>query len=112
MTVWTCFVNPGWEEEPYTYQDGSREIASKWKDLYEGVYGYDVGEYDLSELVYETQDSIRGVIVDFQGRYWIWVARTATIYLLAGADLLIMRHPEAVRLTRETIDRLMGGGAG
>jgi len=42
-----------------------------------------VGEgYDLGELLDETQDSVRGVIVDFQGRYWIWVARTATIYLL------------------------------
>jgi len=43
----------------------------------------EVGEgYDLGELLDETQDSVRGVIVDFQGRYWIWVARTATIYLL------------------------------
>ena len=45
----------------------------------------EVGEYDLSELLEETQDSIRGVIVDFQGRYWLNVARTATIYLLNPA---------------------------
>lgn len=46
----------------------------------------EVGEgYDLGELLDETQDSVRGVIVDFQGRYWIWVARTATIYLLNPA---------------------------
>jgi len=31
--------------------------------------------------------------------------------MLAGADVLIMRHPEAVRLTVETIGRLMGGAA-
>lgn len=40
----------------------------------------------------------------------MWEAATATVYLLAGADVLIMRHPEAVRATKETIRRLMGGG--
>ncbi len=39
----------------------------------------------------------------------LWEATTAYVYLLAGADLLIMRHPEAVRATRETIEKLMGG---
>jgi hypothetical protein len=33
----------------------------------------------------ETQDSIRGVMVDFQGRYWINVARRAIVYLLNPA---------------------------
>jgi acetyl-CoA decarbonylase/synthase complex subunit delta len=42
----------------------------------------------------------------------MWEASTATTYLLAGADVLIMRHPEAVRITKEAIVRLMGGGAG
>ena len=41
----------------------------------------------------------------------LWEASTATVYLLAGADVLILRHPEAVRLTTGTIARLMGGGA-
>ena len=41
----------------------------------------------------------------------LWEASTAYVYLLAGADILIMRHPEAVRMTKETISRLMGGGA-
>lgn len=41
----------------------------------------------------------------------LWEAATAYVYLLAGADILIMRHPEAVRMTKETIKRLMGGGA-
>ncbi|UCF10951.1 MAG: acetyl-CoA decarbonylase/synthase complex subunit delta [Candidatus Bipolaricaulota bacterium] len=40
----------------------------------------------------------------------MWEASTAVVYLLAGADILIMRHPEAVRMTLETIRRLMGGG--
>jgi len=41
----------------------------------------------------------------------MWETSTAVVYLLAGADLLIMRHPEAVRMTKETLQRLMGGGA-
>ena len=49
---------------------------------------------------------------DVKARGPMWEASTATVYLLAGADVLIMRHPEAVRLTKQTIARLMGGGAG
>jgi acetyl-CoA decarbonylase/synthase complex subunit delta len=30
-------------------------------------------------------------------------AVTATVLLLAGADVLVMRHPEAIKLTREMI---------
>ncbi len=41
----------------------------------------------------------------------LWEAATAYVYLLAGADVLIMRHPEAVRMTKETIGHLMGGGS-
>jgi len=41
----------------------------------------------------------------------MWEASTATVYLLAGADVLIMRHPEAVRMTKETLRRLLEGGA-
>jgi acetyl-CoA decarbonylase/synthase complex subunit delta len=40
----------------------------------------------------------RGIIVE---------AMTGLILLLAGADVLIMRHPEAVRLVREIISDLM-----
>jgi acetyl-CoA decarbonylase/synthase complex subunit delta len=32
---------------------------------------------------------------------------TAVAVLLAGADILVMRHPEAVRLVRETISDFM-----
>lgn len=39
----------------------------------------------------------------------LWEASTAQAYLLAGADMLVMRHPDAVRLTQKTIARLMGG---
>ena len=40
----------------------------------------------------------------------MWEASTANVYLLAGADVLILRHPEAMRMTREMLDRLMQGG--
>jgi CO dehydrogenase/acetyl-CoA synthase delta subunit len=37
----------------------------------------------------------------------LWEAITATSLLIAGADVLIMRHPEAVRLVKETIRELI-----
>jgi acetyl-CoA decarbonylase/synthase complex subunit delta len=49
---------------------------------------------------------------DVAARGPMWEASTAIAYLLAGADIVIMRHPEAARITKETIVRLMGGGAG
>lgn len=35
----------------------------------------------------------------------------ATCYLMAGSDVLILRHPESVRLVRAFIDRMVKGGA-
>ena len=37
----------------------------------------------------------------------IWEATTAVSVLLSGADILIMRHPKAISIVRETIGRLM-----
>jgi len=34
----------------------------------------------------------------------------ATCYLLAGSDVVILRHPESVRLVRSLIDRMVKGG--
>lgn len=39
----------------------------------------------------------------------IWEALTATALLQAGADILVMRHPESVSLVREHIEELMKG---
>lgn len=44
---------------------------------------------------------------DAEKRGILWEAITAISLLMAGADILIMRHPEAVRLVRNTIDKLM-----
>ncbi|HEC69862.1 MAG TPA: acetyl-CoA decarbonylase/synthase complex subunit delta [Candidatus Omnitrophica bacterium] len=37
----------------------------------------------------------------------LWEAVTALGVLLAGADILVMRHPKAIEIIRETIERLM-----
>ncbi|RJP82242.1 MAG: acetyl-CoA decarbonylase/synthase complex subunit delta [Candidatus Zixiibacteriota bacterium] len=37
----------------------------------------------------------------------LWEAVTAQALLVAGSDLLVMRHPEAVRLVNKVIDELM-----
>ncbi|MCG2795427.1 MAG: acetyl-CoA decarbonylase/synthase complex subunit delta [Actinomycetia bacterium] len=38
----------------------------------------------------------------------MWEIITATTLLIAGADIVIMRHPEAIRIVRKVIDSLMG----
>jgi acetyl-CoA decarbonylase/synthase complex subunit delta len=40
----------------------------------------------------------------------LWEATTAYVYLLAGADILVLRHPKAVASVREAITQLMGDG--
>ena len=40
---------------------------------------------------------------DARKRGIIWEALTATAVMMAGADILIMRHPEAAKLIRQTI---------
>lgn len=37
----------------------------------------------------------------------LWEATTAYMYLLAGADILILRHPEAVRAVKRAVRELM-----
>lgn len=44
---------------------------------------------------------------DEKERGILWEATTALAVLLAGADILVMRHPEAIEITRRTIERLM-----
>jgi len=43
----------------------------------------------------------RGILMEAVG---------AVTYLMAGSDILIMRHPEAIRMARSFIDLLIGGG--
>ncbi len=43
---------------------------------------------------------------DAKKRGILMEAISATVLFLAGADVLIMRHPEAIRLVRETIAEL------
>lgn len=39
----------------------------------------------------------------------VWEATTAVSVLLSGADILVMRHPKAIGIVRQTIDKLMSG---
>lgn len=39
----------------------------------------------------------------------IWEALTATTFLQAGADILVMRHPKSAEIARKHIDELMKG---
>lgn len=48
---------------------------------------------------------------DPESRGVIMEAVTAVTYLLAGANVLIMRHPESVRMTKAYIDLLADGGS-
>ncbi len=39
----------------------------------------------------------------------LWEAGTALMYIMAGADLLVMRHPRAVRAVEEFVSQAFGG---
>lgn len=45
---------------------------------------------------------------DQKERAPLWEATTAYVYLLTGADILVLRHPRAVSSVREAIKQLMG----
>jgi len=45
---------------------------------------------------------------DFGTRAVAWEVATATALLMAGADILVLRHPESIQRVVRAIDRLMG----
>ncbi|MFH1243217.1 MAG: acetyl-CoA synthase, partial [Pseudomonadota bacterium] len=47
---------------------------------------------------------------DPERRAILMEAVSAVCYLLSGSNLVILRHPESVRLTRSFIDRMINGG--
>ncbi len=51
------------------------------------------------------------VLGDPEKRGILMEAIGAVTYLMAGSDILIMRHPEAIRLTKTFIDLLVDGGS-
>jgi len=46
---------------------------------------------------------------DWRRRSIVWEITTATTLIEAGADIVVLRHPESVRLIKQTITNLMGG---
>lgn len=61
--------------------------------------------------VYNARESFKDdpALGDPKKRVVFWEATTGTSALVAGADMLIMRHPEAVSMVRKTINQLVGG---
>ena len=47
---------------------------------------------------------------DTRGQWGVmWEAATATVLLQAGAELVVMRHPQAIEFVRKSCARLRGG---
>ncbi len=66
---------------------------------------------NLSKEVWKTKEAKTPTeddpkLGDAKKRGILMEAMSATVLLLAGADVLIMRHPEAIKLVRETIAEL------
>lgn len=49
---------------------------------------------------------------DPRSRGPMWEAATAYVYLMAGADILVMRHPQAVRAVQDMVRKLMAAPQG
>ncbi|MCK5291200.1 MAG: acetyl-CoA decarbonylase/synthase complex subunit delta [Thermoplasmata archaeon] len=62
--------------------------------------------------VYNARESFKEdpTLGDPKKRVVFWEAATGTSALVAGADMLIMRHPEALAMVRRSIGELVGGG--
>lgn len=65
-----------------------------------GMYVWKIKETQATESEMKKWGSLRE-------RGIAWEAVTATALLIAGADLLIMRHPEAVKAVEKFIDEIM-----
>jgi acetyl-CoA decarbonylase/synthase complex subunit delta len=63
--------------------------------------------------VYNARESFKEdpALGDPKKRVVFWEATTGISALTAGADMLIMRHPEAVAMVRDSIAELVGGGS-
>jgi len=66
---------------------------------------------DMGKEVWKTKEAKTGAddpkMGDPARRGILMEAVTAVTLLMAGADILVMRHPEAVRLVRGFIDSLL-----
>jgi len=67
---------------------------------------------NLAKEVWKTKEAKLGAeevpqLGDAKKRGVLMEAITAVTLLLAGADILVMRHPDAIKLVRETITELM-----
>jgi acetyl-CoA decarbonylase/synthase complex subunit delta len=70
----------------------------------------DVGMYVWKVKETQASESDLPLWGSMKERGIVWEAITAGALLMAGAELLIMRHPDAVRAIEKFIDELMLGG--
>jgi acetyl-CoA decarbonylase/synthase complex subunit delta len=66
-----------------------------------------VGEEAWRQKEARVGDGVPAEWGDWRRRGVIWETLTATTLLEAGADIVVVRHPETLRLVRQAIDRLM-----
>jgi len=55
----------------------------------------------------KVSESVEPMWGDMKKRGICWEAATAITLLLSGADILVMRHPEAINIVRKAVDKLM-----
>jgi acetyl-CoA decarbonylase/synthase complex subunit delta len=56
-----------------------------------------------------TGDGVPAQWGDWAERALLWEANTSVTLLETGADILVLRHPQAISLVKQAIDRLMTG---
>lgn len=69
-------------------------------DVGREVWGVKEARAKKEEVPQWGEEELRGAL---------WEATTAYMYLLAGADIVVLRHPQAVRAVKEFIRSLMEG---
>lgn len=66
---------------------------------------------DIGKEVWKIKEAVSDEIAEWgdqSQRGPLWEATTAYVYLLAGADILVMRHPKAVSEVRRYLEKLRG----
>ncbi|MFH1609383.1 MAG: acetyl-CoA decarbonylase/synthase complex subunit delta, partial [Candidatus Bipolaricaulota bacterium] len=71
---------------------------------------------DIASQAWAVKEAKAGAEVpewgDPRSRGPMWEAATAYVYLIAGADILVMRHPQAARAVQDMVKKLMAASQG
>jgi len=94
-------------EYVYSIQERGRLAALRGDKLLAQPVICDVG-FEAWRVKEAKAPPFAGVTDENRDRWGIlWEAATATVLLQSGAELLIMRHPQAIQQTKKAIDRFM-----